>query len=136
MKKQIPNKTEEENMTNYIDGFVLPVPRNHLNQYRHVAEAVAKIWKEHGALAYFEYVGEDLKLEGTRSFPELVDAKEDEAIVFGWVVFDSREARDLANERVAADPRMTDLIDPLTDPSGMVFDAKRMVYGGFQPLIQ
>ena len=125
-----------ENMTNYIDGFILPVPRNHLNEYKRVAETVAKIWKEHGALAYFEYVGEDLKLEGTRSFPELVDAKVDEAIVFGWVVFDSREARDLANERVAADQRMTDLIAPLTNPSRMVFDAKRMVYGGFQPLVQ
>ncbi len=123
-------------MTNYIDGFVLPVPRNHLNEYRRVAEAVAEIWKEHGALDYFEYVGEDLKLEGTRSFPELVDAKEDEAIVFGWVVFDSREARDLANERVAADPRMMALIDPLTDPSKMVFDGKRMAYGGFQPLVR
>lgn len=123
-------------MTNYIDGFVLPVPRNHLNEYKLVAETVAKIWKEHGALAYFEFVGEDLKLEGTRSFPEFVDAKEDEAIVFGWVVFDSREGRDLANERVAADPRMTDLIAPLTDPSRMIFDAKRMVYGTFQSFIQ
>ncbi len=123
-------------MTNYIDGFTLPVPRNRLNEYRHVAEAVAEIWKEHGALAYFEYVGDDLKLEGTRSFPELVGAKDDEAIVFGWVVFDSREARDLANKRVAADSRMMDLIDPLTNPSRMVFDAKRMVYGGFQPLVQ
>ena len=123
-------------MTNYIDGFTLPVPRNHLDEYKHVSEAVAEIWKEHGALAYFEYVGEDLKLEGTRSFPELVGAKEDEATVFGWVVFDSREARDLANERVAADPRMIDLIGPLTDPSRMIFDAKRMVYGGFESLVQ
>ena len=126
----------KETMTNYIDGFTLPVPRNHLNEYKRVSEAVAEIWKEHGALAYFEYVGEDLILEGTRSFPELVGAKDDEAIVFGWVVFDSREARDLANERVAADPRMTDLTAPLTDPSRIVFDAKRMVYGGFQPLVQ
>lgn len=123
-------------MKNYIDGFVLPISRNHLNEYMRVAETVAKIWKEHGALDYFEYVGEDLKLEGTRSFPELVDAKEDEAIVFGWVVFESRETRDLANERVSADPRMKDLIEPLTDPSRVVFDAKRMVYGGFQPLVQ
>lgn len=123
-------------MTNYIDGFVFPVPRVHLNDYKLVAEAVANIWKEHGALAYFEYVGEDLKLEGTRSFPELVDAKEDEAIVFGWVVFDSRETRDIANKLVAADPRMTDLIAPLTDPSRMIFDAKKMVYGGFQSFIQ
>lgn len=122
-------------MTNYIDGFVLPVPRNHLNEYKRVAETVAKIWKEHGALNYFEYVSEDLQLQGTRSFPDLVDAKEDEAIVFGWVEFDSREARVLANARVAADPRMPDLIAPLTDPSRMVFNAKRMVYGGFQPLV-
>ena len=123
-------------MANYIDGFVLPIPRNHLNEYKRAAERVAEIWKEHGALAYFEYVGDDLELEGTRSFPEFAGAKDDEAIVFGWVVFDSRETRDLANERVLADPRMKDLIDPLTDPSRMVFDAKRMVYGGFQSLVQ
>ena len=123
-------------MKNYIDAFVLPIPRNHLNEYRLVAETVAEIWKEHGALAYFEYVGEDLKLEGTCSFPEFLDAKEDEAIIFGWVVFDSRKARDLANERVAADPRMSDLIDPLTDPTRTIFDAKRMVYGGFQSFVQ
>ncbi|WP_190809281.1 DUF1428 domain-containing protein [Flagellimonas sp. S3867] len=126
----------EKNKTNYIDGFVLPIPQDHLDQYKSVAEKVAKIWKEHGALAYFEYVGEDLKLEGTQSFPELMRTKTDEAIVFGWVVFESRQVRDLANERVAADPRMIDLIAPLTDPSRMVFDAKRMAYGGFQMLIQ
>ena len=125
----------KDNKTNYIDGFVLPIPRIHLDEYRRVVETVAKIWKEHGALAYFEYVGEDLKLEGTRSFPELIDAKEDEAIIFGWVVFDSREARDLANERVAKDPRMTNLIAPLTDSSRIIFDAKRMAYGGFESLL-
>ena len=114
-------------MTNYIDGFVLPVPRKHLNEYKRVAEMVAQIWKDHGALAYFEYVGEDLELEGTRSFPELVDAKDDEAIVIGWVLFDSRETRDLANEKVAADQRMTDLIAPLTMSSRKIFDAERMV---------
>ncbi|TMM57153.1 DUF1428 domain-containing protein [Maribacter algarum] len=123
-------------MADYIDGFVLPIPKNNLDEYRKVAETVAEIWKEHGALAYFEYVGEDLKLEGTRSFSEVVDAKEDEVVVFGWVVFDSKEMRDLANERVVNDPRMTDLIAPLTNPSRMVFDAARMVYGGFKPLVQ
>ncbi|WP_109435346.1 DUF1428 domain-containing protein [Aquimarina sp. AU119] len=123
-------------MTNYIDGFALPIPQNHLDEYKHVAETVAKIWKEHGALAYFEYVGEDLMFEGTRTFPELLDAKEDEVIVFGWVVFDSKATRDLANQKVAKDPRMNNLISPLTDPSKMIFDAKRMVYGGFQPLVQ
>ena len=123
-------------MTNYIDGFVLPVPRIHLNEYKSVAEKVAEIWKEYGALAYFEYVGEDLTLEGTRSFIEIVDAKENEAIVFGWVIFPSKEIRNLANKQVPTDPRMTVLVTPLTNPTRLIFDASRMVYGGFQPLVQ
>ena len=122
-------------MSNYLDGFVLPVPRNHLNEYKNVAEKVAEIWKEYGALAYFEYVGEDLKLEGTRSFIEVVDLKEDEVIVFGWVLFPSRLTRDLANKQVPNDPRMAELVAPLTDPKRLIFDAGRMVYGGFEPLV-
>ena len=122
-------------MTNYIDGFALPIPKIHLTEYQQVAGTVAEIWKEHGAIAYFEYVGDDLKLEGTRSFPEVIEAKEEEAIIFGWVVFDSKATRDLANQRVAADPRMIDLIAPLTDSSNIIFDASRMVYGGFKSLI-
>ncbi|WP_394751018.1 DUF1428 domain-containing protein [Spongiimicrobium salis] len=123
-------------MANYIDGFVLPIPEKHLDEYKRAAEAVAQIWKEYGALEYFEYVGEDLHLEGTRSFPECIGAKEHEVVVFGWVVFASKETRDLANKQVSADPRMNDLIVPLMDPSKMVFNAERMAYGGFLPLIQ
>ena len=119
-------------MAHYIDGFVLPVPRDRLNEYKRLVEAAAEIWKEHGALDYREYVGDDLKLEGTRSFTDLIAATEDEIIVFGWVIFDSREARDLANEKVAADPRMADLIDS----SNSGFDAKRMAYGGFRSLVR
>ncbi len=123
-------------MAHYIDGFVLPVPRDRLKEYKRVVGAVAEIWKEYGALAYCEYVGDDLNRQGTRPFTELISAMEDEAIVFGWVVFESREARDLANERVMADPRMVDLIDPLIDPSNPIFNAKRMAYGGFQSLVR
>jgi uncharacterized protein YbaA (DUF1428 family) len=119
-------------MAYYIDGFVLPIQRDRLNEYKRLAEAAAEIWKEHGALDYWEYVGDDLNLEGTRSFTDLVAATEDETIVFGWVVFDSREARDLANEKVATDSRMVDLIDS----SNSGFDAKRMAYGGFQSLVR
>ncbi|MDH3439446.1 MAG: DUF1428 domain-containing protein [Gammaproteobacteria bacterium] len=119
-------------MSHYIDGFVLPVPRDRLNEYKRVVEAVAEIWKEHGALDYREYVGDDLHLEGTRSFTDLVAATEDEAIVYGWVVFDSREARDLANKKVAADPRMVDLIES----SETGFDARRMAYGGFKSFVR
>ena len=122
-------------MANYIDGFVLPVPRKHLDEYRHAAETIAEIWKEHGALAYHEYVGDDLELQGTRSFTDCANAKEGEVIVFGWVVFESRETRDRANAQVPADPRMKDLVAPLTDASRLIFDASRMVYGGFQSLV-
>ena len=123
-------------MTQYIDGFVLPVPRIHLDEYKSVVEKVAEIWKEYGALAYFEYVGEDLKLEGTRSFIEVMDLKEDEVIVFGWVLFPSKETRDLANKQVPNDPRMTELVAPLTNPERLIFDAERMVYGGFRSFVQ
>jgi len=123
-------------MKPYIDGFVLPVPRDQLETYREVAEKVAEIWREHGALDYLEYVGDDSNLEGTRSFTDAANTKEDEIVIFGWVAFESRETRNLANKRVAADPRMSDLINPLTNTSRPIFDAKRMVYGGFRSLVQ
>ena len=123
-------------MAHYIDGFVLPVSRDRLDDYKRLVEAIAEIWKEHGALDYREYVSDDLDRDGTRSFTDLVGATDGEAIVFGWVVFESKEARDQANAQVPADPRMADLVAPLTDPSRMIFDANRMVYGGFQPLVQ
>ncbi|WP_127845828.1 DUF1428 domain-containing protein [Psychroflexus aestuariivivens] len=123
-------------MTNYIDGFVLPIPRVYLDEYKRVAKKVAEIWKQHGAIAYFEFVGDDLSLEGTTSFIETLDAKEEEEIVFGWVVFPSKEIRDLANKRVSTDPRMAELVSPLTNPKKLIFDASRMVYGGFKPLLQ
>ena len=63
-------------MTQYIDGFVFPIPCDRLNEYKRLVEAVAEIWKEHGALDYLEYVGDDLKMEGTRSFTDLVAATE------------------------------------------------------------
>ena len=123
-------------MKNYIDGFVLPIPRVYLDEYKKVAEKIAEIWKEYGAIAYFEFVGDDLFLEGTKSFIETVKAKEDEEIVFGWVRFPSKEIRDLANKKVPKDPRMTELLAPLINPNKLIFDGSRMVYGGFQPLVQ
>ncbi|WP_422104097.1 DUF1428 domain-containing protein [Winogradskyella sp.] len=123
-------------MTNYIDGFVFPIRRIYLDDYKKVAEQVAEIWKAYGATAYFEWVGDDLFLEGTRSFVEALNVKDDEAIIFGWVVFPSKAIRESANKKVPLDPRMTALVGPLVNPERLIFDASRMVYGGFQPLIQ
>ena len=123
-------------MAQYIDGFMFPISRNRVNEYKRVAEAVAQIYREHGAQEYLEFVGDEMNREGTRSFLEAANAAEDETIVFGWIMYNSRRTRDLVNERVEADPRMIDLIAPLVDPSNTVFDARRMAFGGFQPLVR
>jgi uncharacterized protein YbaA (DUF1428 family) len=122
-------------MPHYIDGFVFPIQRSRIDEYQTAAEAVAEIYKEHGALDYLEFVGDDMKRDGTRSFVDLLTATENEAIIFGWVVFESREARDLVNKKVETDPRMAELVAPLMDPDSLVFDATRMAYGGFRPLV-
>ena len=123
-------------MRPYIDGFVLPIPQDRLETYQEVVEKVAQIWKQHGALDYQEFVCDDAHLAGTRSFGEVANAQKDEAVIFGWVSFASREARDLVNKKVAADPRMADLIAPLTSGARPIFNAERMAYGGFRPLVQ
>ena len=118
-------------MAHYIDGFVLPISRRGIDEYKRLVEPTAEIWRQHGALEYREYVSERRMLEGTRSFAELSGAAEYEVVIFGWVEFESREARDRVNVEVAADPRMSDLIG--SSSSG--FDAKRMAYGGFQEIV-
>ena len=125
-----------KNTTGYIDGFVFPIHWVYIDEYKKVAEKVAEIWKEHGAISYLEFIGDDLFLEGTKSFTETLDAKEDEAIIFGWVVFPSKEIRDTASKKVPADPRMAALVSPLTNPERLIFTVSRMVYGSFKPLVQ
>lgn len=117
-------------MANYVDGFVLPIPRDCLDEYRELVEAVALVWREHGALDYREYVADDLGMEGVRSFAEAAAASDSETVIFGWVEFESREARDRANEQIAADPRMAKLMSG----SDTGFDAERMAFGGFRLL--
>ena len=119
-------------MSNYIDGFFLPIRRDRLDDYKSIVESVAAIWKEHGALDYREYVGDDMTLEGTRSFVDAARADDSDAMIFGWVEFESRDARDRANAKVAADPRMKTLVDA----SAIGFDASRMTYGGFKSLVR
>ena len=115
----------------YVDGFVLPVPKERIADYKAIAEAASEIWKEHGALEYWECVGDDLDTEGTRSFADMTNATDDENVIFAWVVFESREARDAANEKIAADPRMADLMDP----ENPIFDCQRMAHGGFKAIV-
>ncbi|HZV98956.1 MAG TPA: DUF1428 domain-containing protein [Methylophilaceae bacterium] len=118
-------------MNRYIDGFVIPIPTARIDEYRLLAEKAAKIWKEHGALDYWECVGDDMDAKDAMSFPQLANTKSDETVIFSWVVFESREARDAANVKIFADPRIKEMGD-LSNP---IFDCKRMAYGGFKQLV-
>lgn len=118
-------------MTDYIDAYVFPIPRDSLPAYRTLATEIATIWKEHGALSYREFVSDDLAMEGTRSIRDAADAHDGEAVVFGWIRFASRAARDRAHAKVAADPRVARLMED----SDAGFDATRMAFGGFTPLV-
>ena len=118
-------------MARYIDGFVLPVPKRNLDAYRRLARKSGKIWREHGALEYREWVGEDVPPGEVTSFPQSVALKRGETVVFSWIVFKSRAHRDRVNAKVIADPRLADMMDSKAQP----FDGQRMVYGGFELLV-
>jgi uncharacterized protein YbaA (DUF1428 family) len=120
-------------MPSYIDGFVIPVPRARVDDYRAMAEKASAIWTEHGALDYWECVGDDLEAQdgGPMSFLKLVTAKPDETVIFAWVVFESREHRDKANAKIMADPRLAEMMAQ-DDP---IFDMTRMAFGGFEQLV-
>lgn len=123
-------------MARYVDGFVLPVPKDKLPEYEKMAQEGGKVWKKYGALEYFECVGEDLdpKMEGMEfvRFPQLANVKPDETVVFSFIVYKSREHRDEVNALVMKDPSMN---DPKYKDKPMPFDVKRMAYGGFKTLV-
>lgn len=116
---------------NYVDGFVVPVPKLQLAAYRRLARQAGAVWREHGALEYIECVADDVKPGKRTSFPQAVKLKDDEVVVFSWIVYPSRKARDRINRKVMTDPRLAAMMDPKTRP----FDGKRMFWGGFKVMI-
>src|SRR5919201_5510604 len=114
----------------YVDGFVVAVPKQNLEAYKTLARKAGEVWKEHGALAYVESIGDDVPYGKLTSFPRAVQAKEDETVVFSWIVYASREQRDSINAKVMADPRLKG------EMANMPFDGKRMIYGGFETFLQ
>ena len=114
----------------YVDGFVLAVPKDKLEAYREMAQAAGEVWKEYGALAFVECVGDDVPYGELTSFPRAVQATDEEVVVFSWIIYESREQRDEINAKVMADPRIKASMDAVP------FDAKRMIYGGFKPVVE
>jgi uncharacterized protein YbaA (DUF1428 family) len=118
-------------MAHYVDGFVLPIPKRNIDAYRRMSRKAGKVWREHGALDYKECVGDDVKVGKVTSFPQSVKLESDETVVFAWIVFKSRAHRDRVNAKVMKDPRVTEAMGSKEMP----FDAKRMIYGGFEVIV-
>ena len=116
----------------YVDGFVLPVPKKKLPDYRRMAQKAGKLWREHGALEFRESVADDVKVGKRTSFPRSVKLKGNETVVFSWIVFKSRAHRDRVNAKVMKDKRLAKMMQD----TAMPFDAKRMIYGGFQVVVE
>jgi len=115
----------------YVDGFVLPVPKKNVEAYRRLAKLAGKVWREHGALDYQEFIADDVKVGKLTSFPQSVKLKSDETVIFSWIAYKSRAHRDRVNKKVMKDPR----IAGMANMKDMPFDGKRMIYGGFKLLV-
>ena len=119
-------------MPNYVDGFVLPVPKKNIAAYTRMAKKASRIWKEHGALDYKECLGDDLDAKFCLPFTKGIKSKPGETIVFAYIVYKSRAHRDKVNAAVMKDPRLA----AMCDPKNMPFDCERMLYGGFKAIVE
>lgn len=118
-------------MSRYVDGFIVPVPEANLEAYLQLATLAGEVWKEYGALEYVECVADDVPEGEFTSFPLSVDLEKGEIVVFAWITYPSREARDEINKKVMADPRIADM-----GKDQVPFDGRRMIWGGFRTLVE
>jgi uncharacterized protein YbaA (DUF1428 family) len=114
----------------YVDGFVVPVKKDRIEDYRRIAQESAALFKEYGALSVVECVADDAPYGELTSFPRAVQLADDEIVVFSWIVYPSREVRDASNKRMMEDPRMKGAME------NMPIDGKRMIFGGFNAIVE
>ena len=119
-------------MAQYVEGYVVPVPKKNLPAYRRMARAAGKLWREIGALEYRECIADDVKVGKRTSFPRSVKLKPGETVILGWIAFKSRAHRDRVNALAMKDPRFAKLYHQKPMP----FDGKRMFYGGFKAFVE
>lgn len=113
----------------YIDGFAAAVPTANKAQYIKHASDAAAVFKEYGALKMVECWGDDVPTGKLTSFPMAVKCQPEETVVFSWLVWPSREVRDEAMPRIMEDPRLQPDVNP------MPFDGQRLIYGGFDVIV-
>ncbi|MBV7486877.1 DUF1428 domain-containing protein [Bordetella sp. BOR01] len=117
-------------MEQYVDGFLLAVPKDKLGTYQGMATTACMVWKDHGALDYRECVGDDLNMDpNCARFTDAAHAGDDEVVVFAWILYPSKADRDRINAAVMADPRLH------CEEAEGVFDMKRMAWSGFRTLV-
>ncbi len=114
----------------YVDGFLLAVPKDKLEEYKEMAKLGSTVWMEHGALSYVEALADDVPYGELTSFPRAVQAKDDEIVVFSYITYESRESRDAVMAKVMADERLKQFME------NMPFDGKRMIWGGFKSFVE
>ena len=114
----------------YVDGFIAAVPTTNKQAYIDHAEAAAVVFKEHGASKVVECWGDDVPDGEVTSFPMAVKKKDDETVIFSWVEWPSKAARDAGMQKVMEDPRMQ------PDQNPMPMDGKRLIYGGFDMIME
>lgn len=113
----------------YVEGFVIAMPKDRLEDYKEMARICAPVWREHGARDYVECAGNDTPYGTLTSFPRAVPAKENEIVIFSWIVYDSSEARKEVTKKAIEDPQLKQF------EKNLPFDGKRMIFGGFQPFL-
>ena len=114
----------------YVDGFVIVVPKRKLPAYRRMARTAGKVWKELGAVDYRECVGDDLKTKYGMPFTKITRLKPSEAVVFSWIVYRSKTDRNRINAKVMKDPRIVRMME-----KDMPMDMKRFSFGGFKTMV-
>jgi len=114
----------------YVDGFVVPVPKKKIGEYKKIAKLASKVWREYGALDYRECVADDVPFGKRTSFPRSVKQKPGETVVFAWITYKSRSHRDAVNKKVMKDKRLA-----VFNAQKMPFDMKRMFWGGFKTIV-
>jgi uncharacterized protein YbaA (DUF1428 family) len=114
-------------LMSYIDGFVVAVPAENKDKYYAMAAKVAPVFKELGATRVMECWGDDVPVGKVTDFRGAVKAEENEVVVFSWIEWPSKAVRDEANKKIMSDPRMNMNDSP--------FDGMRMIYGGFQTIL-
>lgn len=114
----------------YVDSFVIPVPSDRMDEYLELARTASAVWRDHGALEYVECIADDAPAGKITSFPQSVQLKEGETVIFAWIVYESREERDRINKVAMEDPRLAHM-----DPKTIPFDGMRMFWGGFKVFV-